>query len=83
MNWPQVYMCPLPLEPPLNLPPHPTPLGCHRALDVGSLRHAANVHWLSVLQTVMYLFQCNSHKSHHPLLPPLCPKVCSLCLKNT
>ena len=26
-----VYICPLPLEPPSHLPPHPTPLGCHRA----------------------------------------------------
>ena len=29
---PQVYICPLPLEPPSHLPPCPTPLGCHRAL---------------------------------------------------
>ena len=27
-----VYMSPLPLEPPSHLPPHPTPLGCYRAL---------------------------------------------------
>ena len=26
-----MYICPLPLEPPSNLPPHLTPLGCHRA----------------------------------------------------
>ena len=25
------YVCPLPLEAPSHLPPHPTPLGCHRA----------------------------------------------------
>ena len=25
------YICPLPLEPPSHLPPHPTPLGYHRA----------------------------------------------------
>ena len=29
---PQVYICPLPLAPPSRLPPHPTPLGCHRVL---------------------------------------------------
>ena len=29
---------------------------------------------------VMYLFQCYSLKSSHPLLLPLSPKVCSLCL---
>ena len=29
---------------------------------------------------VMYLFQCYSLKSSHPLILPLSPKVCSLCL---
>ena len=28
----QVYIWPLPLEPPSHLPPHPTHLGCHKAL---------------------------------------------------
>ena len=32
MNQPQVHLCLLPLEPPSHLPPHPTPLGCYRAL---------------------------------------------------
>ena len=31
-NQPQEYKCPLPLEPLSHLPPHPTHLGCHRAL---------------------------------------------------
>ena len=31
MNQPWVYICLLPLKPPSHLPPHPTPLGCHRA----------------------------------------------------
>ena len=31
MNRPQVYMCPLPLDPPAHLPPRPTPLGWYRA----------------------------------------------------
>ena len=31
MNQPQVYVCPLSLESPSRLLPHPTPLGCHRA----------------------------------------------------
>ena len=35
---------------------------------------------LSNLCMVMYMFQCCSLKSSHPLLLPLCPKVCSLCL---
>ena len=32
MNQPQVYICPFPPETPSHLPPHPTPLGSHRAL---------------------------------------------------
>ena len=39
MKQPQVYTCPLSLEPPCHLPPHPTPLGCHRAPDLRSLSH--------------------------------------------
>ena len=31
MNQPEVYIYPLPLEPPSHLPPHPTPLGWSRA----------------------------------------------------
>ena len=32
MNQPQVYICPLPREPPSQLPAFPAPLGCYRAL---------------------------------------------------
>ena len=41
------YICPLPLEPPSHLPPHPTPLGYHRALDLSSLHDRLNFNWLS------------------------------------
>jgi len=71
---------PLPLEPLSNLLSHPTPIGCHRAPTLGSLHHTANFQRLSILHTVMYMFQCYSPKTSHPLLPPLCQKVCSLCL---
>ena len=37
MNQPYVYVCLLHLEPPTHLPPHLTPLGCHKALDGSSL----------------------------------------------
>ena len=50
-------MCPLPLTPPSHLPPHAAPLGCHRAPALSSLSRRANSHWLSVLPTVMYMFQ--------------------------
>ena len=64
----RLNICPLPLEHPSYLPPHPTPLGCHRALP-----HTPNSHWLSVLHMVMYI-QCYSLISSHPLLTPLHPK---------
>ena len=57
MSQPSVYMCPLPPEPPSHLPPHPTPLGGHRALSLSSLRHTAHSHWLSVLHIVICMFQ--------------------------
>ena len=38
---------PFSLEPLSHLPPHPTPLDCHRAPDLSSLHHTANLHWLS------------------------------------
>ena len=38
---------PFSLEPLSHLPPHPTPLDCHRAPDLSSLHHTANSHWLS------------------------------------
>ena len=33
-----------------------------------------------ILHRVMYIFQCYSLHSSHPLLPALCPQVYSLCL---
>ena len=82
MSWPYAYTCPLSPESP-NHPlislPTPVPLGCHRALTLGPLHHK-NSHRLSVFYMVMYMFQCYSLKSSHPLLLPLSPKVYSLCL---
>ena len=46
------------LEPCLQLPPHPTPLGCPRAPVLGALLHASNLHWPPVLRVVMYMFEC-------------------------
>ena len=36
----------LPLEPPTHLPPHTTPLGCHKALDLGSLLKTVKLFFL-------------------------------------
>jgi len=65
-------------ETPSHLPPHLIPLGCPRALALGALLHASNLHWSSVLHIVIYIFQCYSLKSNHSLLLPQSPKVCSL-----
>ena len=83
MNHPYVYICSLPLEPPSHLPPHPTPLCCHRASYLSSLFRTANSHQLAIniLHVVMYMFQCYSLNSSRLLLPPLCSQVCSLCLR--
>ena len=78
---PQVYICPLPLEPPSHFPPHPNPSRLSQSTALSSLLHTAKSHWLSLLHTVMYMFQCCSLSSSHPLLPLLCPEVCSsVCL---
>ena len=63
---------------PSNLPPQPLPLGCHKAPALGALLHVSNLHWSSILHMVMYMFQCCSLRSSHPLLLLLSPKVCSL-----
>jgi len=33
---------------------------------------------IAILHMVMYMFQCYSFNLSHPLLPSLCPQVCSL-----
>ena len=78
MNQPQAYTHPGPLEPPSHFPRLPTPLRGHKAPDLGSLCHTANSHRLSPLHMVTYVSQCCSLNSSRPLLPPLCPQVCSL-----
>ena len=44
INQPQVPMCHSKPEPPSHLPSHPIPLGCSRALALGALLHALNLH---------------------------------------
>ena len=78
MNQPQGYMCPPHSERPSHLPPHLTPLGRPRAPALGALLHAPDLLCLSILQMVIYMFQCYFLKSSHPRLLPLSLKVCSL-----
>ena len=51
-----------------------------RAPGWSSLCHSANIHQLSILHRVMFMLHCYSPNSSHPLLPPLSPQVCPLCL---
>ena len=52
-----VHVFPYP-ESPSYLTPHPLPLGCPRALVLSALLYAWNLHWLSILHMVIYMFQC-------------------------
>ena len=45
-------------ETPTRLPPHPIPLGCHIALALGAVSHTSNLRLSSILNMVMYMFQC-------------------------
>ena len=57
------YICVLHPELPSHIPSHTIPLGCPRALALGSLFHALNLYWSFILQKVMCMFQCYSLKS--------------------
>ena len=64
-------------------PPPPTPSHSSRlsqSTRLSFLHQRANSHLLSILHMVRCMFPCCSLHSSHPLLPPLCPEVCSLCL---
>ena len=78
MNRPQVYLCPHHPEHTSHLPCHPIPPGCPRPWALAALLHAWNLHWSSMLPTVMHMFQCYSLKSSYPCLLPPSPKVHSL-----
>ena len=79
LNQSYIYICPLPLECPSHLPPHPIPLSCKRSPG-----------WVPcVVQQIspgylFYIWQCiyfNATLSIHPTLSfPPC-QVCSLCLR--
>ena len=64
------------------LPPHTIPLGHPSAPAPSILYPASNLDWRFVSYMILYMFQCHSPKSSHPLPLPQSPKDCSihLCL---
>ena len=66
----------------LNPPPSSLPLGHPSAPAPTILYPASNLDWWFVSYMILYMFQCHSPKSSHPLPLPQSPKDCSihLCL---
>ena len=64
------------------LPPCTIPLGHPSALAPSIQYHASNLDWRFVSYMILYMFQCHSPKSSHPLPLPQSPTDCSihLCL---
>ena len=81
MNPPRVYMHSQ-YEPPSHLPPHNISLGHPRAPAPSMLYPTSDIDWQFVSYMIVYMFQCHSPKSSHPLPLPQSPKVHSihLCL---
>ena len=69
-------------EPPFHLPPHIISLHHPHAPAPSILYPASNIDWRVISYMIVYMFQCHSTKSSHPLPLPQSPKVHSthLCL---
>ena len=72
------YTCVPHPEPSSLLPPRTIPLG-HPSAPAPSIQYrVSNLDWRLVSHMILYLFQCHSPKSPHPLPLPQSPKDCSL-----
>ena len=76
------YTCVPHPEPSSLLPPHTIPLGRPSAPAPSIQYRASNLDWRFISYMILYIFQCHSPKSSHPLPLPQSPKDCSihLCL---
>ena len=83
-----VPVFPILKPPPTSLPipsvwviPEPGMLWCS-APALSTLSHVLNLDWQFISHMILYMFQCHSPKSSHPLPFPQSPKDCSihLCL---
>ena len=65
-------------EPSSLLPPHTIPLGRPSALAPSIQYRASNLDWRLVSYVILYIFQCHSPKSSHPLVLLQSPKDYSI-----
>ena len=80
MNLPRVYTCSqswTPLPPPSPYPPISS-LGHPSAPAPSILYPASNLDWQLVSYIILYMFECHSPKSSHPLPLPQSPIDCSI-----
>ena len=72
------YTCVPHPEPSSLLPPHTIPLGRPSAPAPSIQYRASNLDWPLVSYMILYVFQCHSPTSSHPLPLPQSPKDCSM-----
>ena len=72
------YTCVPHPEPSSFLPPHTIPLGRPSAPAPSIQYRASNLDWQLISYMILYMFQCHSPKSSHPLPFPQSPKDCSI-----
>ena len=72
------YTCVPHPEPSSLLSPHTIPLGRPSAPALSIQYRALNLDWRLISYMKLYMFQCHSPKSSHPLPLPQSPKDCSI-----
>ena len=65
-------------EPSSLLPPRTIPLGRPSAPAPSIQYHASNLDWWLISYMILYMFQCHSSQSSHPLPLQQSPKDCSI-----